>query len=104
MAPIADEYRFTIILGAGAAGIIQGCTFLREKTLTLEDFHLLDRNAAFGGVWWRNTYPGAACDIPSHEYCISWALNPCESFFFQFYEVCSTLYTSLATHGARCNL
>jgi cation diffusion facilitator CzcD-associated flavoprotein CzcO len=74
----ADEHRFAIIVGAGAAGIVQGCTFLREKTLSLEEFQILDRQAAYGGVWWRNTYPGAACDIPSEEYCISWALNPCE--------------------------
>ncbi|APA09486.1 hypothetical protein sscle_05g042560 [Sclerotinia sclerotiorum 1980 UF-70] len=72
----ADEHRFAIILGAGAAGIIQGCSFIREKVLPLEEFHILDRNGAYGGVWWRNTYPGAACDIPSHEYQISWALNP----------------------------
>lgn len=74
----ADEHRFAIIVGAGAAGIVQGCTFLREKTLPLEEFQILDRQRAYGGVWWTNTYPGAACDIPSNEYCISWALNPCE--------------------------
>ncbi|TGO52316.1 hypothetical protein BOTNAR_0328g00120 [Botryotinia narcissicola] len=72
----ADEHRFAIILGAGAAGIIQGCTFIREKTLPLEEFQILERQSAFGGVWWKNTYPGAACDIPSHEYQISFALNP----------------------------
>lgn len=73
----ADEQRFAIILGAGAAGIIQGYAFLREDVLPLEEFHILDRNESFGGVWWSNTYPGAACDIPSNEYCIS-------SFDFQF--------------------
>ncbi|KAI9648084.1 FAD-binding monooxygenase boa2 [Ciborinia camelliae] len=56
----ADEHRFAIILGAGAAGIIQGCSFIREKVLPLEEFQILDRNGAYGGVWWRNTYPGAA--------------------------------------------
>ncbi|KAM3076773.1 FAD-binding monooxygenase boa2 [Clarireedia jacksonii] len=72
----ADEHRFAIIVGAGAAGIVQGCTFLREKILPLDEFQILDRQTAYGGVWWANTYPGAACDIPSEEYCISWALNP----------------------------
>ena len=74
----ADEHRFAIIVGAGAAGIIQGCTFLRERILPLEEFQILDRQSAYGGVWWKNTYPGAACDIPSNEYSISWALNPCK--------------------------
>jgi cation diffusion facilitator CzcD-associated flavoprotein CzcO len=74
-----QKHRFCIIIGAGVCGIIQGCEFLRSKTIPLEEFELLDRNEDYGGVWWRNTYPGAACDVPSHIYCISWALNPCES-------------------------
>ena len=30
----------------------------------------------FGGTWRNNTYPGAACDVPSHFYSFSFALNP----------------------------
>src|SRR5581483_11336481 len=30
----------------------------------------------FGGTWLNNTYPGAACDVPSHFYSYSFALNP----------------------------
>ena len=30
----------------------------------------------FGGTWRNNTYPGAACDVPSHFYSYSFALNP----------------------------
>lgn len=86
----ADEHRFAIILGAGAAGIIQGCTFIREKTLPLEEFQILERQSAFGGVWWKNTYPGAACDIPSHEYQISFALNPCQYSIFKYVTVSLT--------------
>ncbi|OBA97025.1 4-hydroxyacetophenone monooxygenase, partial [Mycobacteriaceae bacterium 1482268.1] len=29
-----------------------------------------------GGTWRDNTYPGAACDVPSHLYSYSFALNP----------------------------
>jgi cation diffusion facilitator CzcD-associated flavoprotein CzcO len=71
-----DEHRFCIVVGAGIAGIITGCDFLRNKVLPLDEFELIDRVGGFGGVWWKNTYPGAACDIPSHVYQISWAPNP----------------------------
>ena len=29
-----------------------------------------------GGTWRANTYPGIACDVPSHLYSFSFALNP----------------------------
>ncbi|KAF7890124.1 uncharacterized protein EAF02_002539 [Botrytis sinoallii] len=80
----ADERRFAIILGAGAAGIIQGYAFLREDVLPLEEFHILDRNESFGGVWWSNTYPGAACDIPSNEYCITEIQQYFEGFALKY--------------------
>jgi cation diffusion facilitator CzcD-associated flavoprotein CzcO len=73
-----DEHRFCIIVGAGISGIIQSCEFVRNKILPLEEFEIIDRNGDYGGVWWQNTYPGAACDIPSHVYSISWAANPCK--------------------------
>lgn len=40
------------------------------------DFTIFDRSAGFGGTWRNNTYPGAACDVPSHFYSYSFALNP----------------------------
>lgn len=40
------------------------------------DFTIFDRNDGFGGTWRNNTYPGAACDVPSHFYSYSFALNP----------------------------
>lgn len=40
------------------------------------DFTIYDRNDGFGGTWRNNTYPGAACDVPSHFYSYSFALNP----------------------------
>ena len=30
----------------------------------------------FGGTWRHNTFPGAACDVPSHLYSYSFAPNP----------------------------
>ncbi|MBV9720594.1 MAG: NAD(P)/FAD-dependent oxidoreductase, partial [Mycobacterium sp.] len=40
------------------------------------DFTIFDRGDDFGGTWRKNTYPGAACDVPSHFYSYSFALNP----------------------------
>src|SRR5215813_11880995 len=40
------------------------------------DFTIYDRADGFGGTWRNNTYPGAACDVPSHFYSFSFALNP----------------------------
>ncbi len=41
-----------------------------------EDFAVLERATEVGGVWRDNTYPGCACDIPSHLYSLSFAPNP----------------------------
>ena len=40
------------------------------------DFTIFDRGDGFGGTWRNNTYPGAACDVPSHLLLLSYALNP----------------------------
>ena len=36
---------------------------------------MLERGSDVGGVWRENSYPGAACDIPSHLYSFSFALE-----------------------------
>ena len=40
------------------------------------DVTVFERGERVGGVWHHNTYPGAACDIPSHLYEFSFAPNP----------------------------
>jgi cation diffusion facilitator CzcD-associated flavoprotein CzcO len=42
----------------------------------VEDFLVLEKGSEPGGVWRDNTYPGAACDVPSHLYSFSFAPNP----------------------------
>lgn len=37
---------------------------------------LLEQAESIGGTWRDNTYPGAACDVPSNLYCFSFAANP----------------------------
>ncbi len=66
------DLRFAIV-GAGMAGILSAVT-LREAGL--EDFTVYEKADELGGTWRANTYPGLTCDVPSHLYCYSFALNP----------------------------
>jgi cation diffusion facilitator CzcD-associated flavoprotein CzcO len=61
------------ILGAGFAGI---GTAIRLKQAGIESFTMFERAAEIGGTWRDNTYPGAACDVPSHAYSLSFEQNP----------------------------
>jgi cation diffusion facilitator CzcD-associated flavoprotein CzcO len=58
-----------IIVGAGFGGI--GLAIgLREDGA---DVTVLEKQDGVGGTWRANTYPGAACDVPSHLYSFSFA-------------------------------
>jgi cation diffusion facilitator CzcD-associated flavoprotein CzcO len=61
------------ILGAGFAGLGMAIQLKRHG---YDDFVVLERAADVGGTWRDNTYPGCACDIPSHLYSFSFAPNP----------------------------
>ncbi|AYF74223.1 NAD(P)/FAD-dependent oxidoreductase [Nocardia yunnanensis] len=61
------------IIGAGFAGI-GAAIRLRQKGIG--DFAIFERGDRVGGTWRDNTYPGAACDIPSRLYSYSFAPNP----------------------------
>jgi len=63
----------TLIIGAGFAGL---GTAIRLLQSGVEDFVILERDEQVGGTWRDNTYPGAACDIPSLLYTYSFAQNP----------------------------
>jgi len=62
-----------VIVGAGFGGL-GAARALREQGI--DDITVLERAETVGGVWRDNTYPGAACDVPSPLYSWSWALNP----------------------------
>ncbi|MEE2664812.1 MAG: NAD(P)/FAD-dependent oxidoreductase [Myxococcota bacterium] len=66
-----SEPRFAII-GAGMSGILAAIK-LRQAGF---DFTLFEKTDRVGGTWRENTYPGIACDVPSHLYCYSFELNP----------------------------
>src|SRR5829696_2496798 len=61
------------IIGTGFAGLGMA---IRLKELGVEDFVVLERADDVGGTWRDNTYPGCQCDVPSHLYSFSFALNP----------------------------
>ncbi len=56
------------IIGTGFGGL--GLA-IRLKQTGFEQFTLFEKAADVGGVWRDNTYPGAACDVPSHLYSFS---------------------------------
>ena len=61
------------IIGSGFAGLGMA---IRLKQEGVEDFVVLERADDVGGTWRDNTYPGCACDVPSHLYSFSFAPNP----------------------------
>jgi cation diffusion facilitator CzcD-associated flavoprotein CzcO len=62
-----------VIVGSGFAGL---CAAIKLKESGRHDFVVLERGHDVGGTWRDNTYPGAACDVPSHVYSFSFAPNP----------------------------
>jgi len=61
------------VVGAGFAGIGMA---IRLRRAGIEDFVVLERAHDLGGTWRDNSYPGCACDVPSHLYSYSFAPNP----------------------------
>jgi cation diffusion facilitator CzcD-associated flavoprotein CzcO len=61
------------IIGAGFAGI---GTAIQLKKAGIQSFTMFERAGEIGGTWRDNTYPGAACDVPSHAYSLSFEPNP----------------------------
>jgi cation diffusion facilitator CzcD-associated flavoprotein CzcO len=62
-----------VIIGAGFGGIGMA---IRLKQAGIESFTIFERGAEIGGTWRDNTYPGAACDVPSHAYSLSFEPYP----------------------------
>jgi cation diffusion facilitator CzcD-associated flavoprotein CzcO len=74
-----DAGNHIVIVGAGFAGIGMA---IRLKQAGIHDFTILERADRLGGTWRDNTYPGIACDVPSHLYSYSFEPNPRWSRFF----------------------
>ena len=65
--------RSIAVVGGGFAGI--GAVVMLKRA-GHHDVTVFEKGARVGGVWHHNTYPGAACDVPSHLYEFSFAPNP----------------------------
>ncbi|GAA2866642.1 NAD(P)/FAD-dependent oxidoreductase [Streptosporangium fragile] len=61
------------IIGSGFAGLGMA---IKLKEAGYHDFVILEKAGEIGGTWRDNTYPGCACDVPSHMYSFSFELNP----------------------------
>lgn len=57
-----------LIIGAGATGMLSA---IRLRDAGITNITIIEKADRVGGTWRENTYPGVACDIPSHHYCYS---------------------------------
>jgi cation diffusion facilitator CzcD-associated flavoprotein CzcO len=68
----APEHHTVAIVGSGFAGLGLARALERDRV----DYVILERADDLGGTWRDNRYPGCQCDVPSHLYSFSFALNP----------------------------
>jgi cation diffusion facilitator CzcD-associated flavoprotein CzcO len=59
-----------LIVGAGFSGLAMA---IRCRQAGIGPMRVIEKAEDLGGTWRENTYPGAACDVPSHLYSLSFA-------------------------------
>jgi cation diffusion facilitator CzcD-associated flavoprotein CzcO len=69
----AASDRSIVVVGGGLAGV--GAAMMLERA-GYSKVTVFEKAERVGGVWHHNTYPGAACDVPSHLYEFSFEPNP----------------------------
>ena len=69
MQDAAAHYQVAII-GAGFGGLAMAIRLLQRN---IHNFVILEKSNEVGGTWRENQYPGAACDVQSHLYSLSFA-------------------------------
>lgn len=62
--PLFDEVEVAII-GGGFGGLLAGA---RLREAGVQDIRVVEKGGDFGGTWYWNRYPGAACDVESYVY------------------------------------
>jgi len=62
--PLFDEVE-VVIIGGGFGGLLAGA---RLREAGIEDIRMIEKGGDFGGTWYWNRYPGAACDVESYIY------------------------------------
>ena len=63
-AALTDEVE-VVVVGGGFGGLLAGA---RLREVGLSDIRIIEKGGDFGGTWYWNRYPGAACDIESYVY------------------------------------
>jgi cyclohexanone monooxygenase len=63
-APLRDEIE-VVVIGGGFGGLLAAA---RLKEAGVTDIRIIEKGGDFGGTWYWNRYPGAACDIESYIY------------------------------------
>jgi cyclohexanone monooxygenase len=63
-APLTDEVE-VVVIGGGFGGLLAGA---RLREAGIEDIRIIEKGGDFGGTWYWNRYPGAACDIEAYIY------------------------------------
>ena len=63
-APLFDEVEVAVV-GGGFGGLLAGA---RLREAGIRDIRMIEKGGDFGGTWYWNRYPGAACDVESYIY------------------------------------
>lgn len=63
-APVTDHVEIAVI-GGGFGGLLSAA---RLRKAGFKDIRMIEKGGDFGGTWYWNRYPGAACDIESYIY------------------------------------
>ncbi|MBS4727009.1 NAD(P)/FAD-dependent oxidoreductase [Mycobacterium sp. SM1] len=71
-----------LIIGTGFSGLGMAIALQRQGV----DFLILEKADEVGGTWRDNTYPGCACDIPSHLYSFSFEPKPDWTHLFSYWD------------------
>lgn len=94
-----------IIIGSGFSGICSGIKLLQNN---IPNFIILERDEDLGGTWWKNSYPGAAVDVPSHLYSFSFEAYDWTRLFAKQAEILDYTQHLISKHKlrekARCNV
>lgn len=68
-----DHTTEMLIVGSGFSGLTMA---IEARKQGIRDIAILEKADDIGGTWRENTYPGVACDIPSHLYSMATHPNP----------------------------
>ncbi len=63
-APLTDDVE-GVVIGGGFGGLLAAA---RLKEAGVTDVRVIEKGGDFGGTWYWNRYPGAACDVESYIY------------------------------------